>query len=38
MNLFSKKGRKRVKSFMVVIGILVSISMVLLFAGNPMGV
>jgi uncharacterized membrane protein YecN with MAPEG domain len=33
MNMFSKKGRKRIKGFMVVIGILVSISMVLLYSG-----
>jgi len=31
--LFSKKGRTRIKGFMVAIGILVSISMVLMYSG-----
>ncbi len=33
MNLFSKKGRKRAHRAMVIIGILVSVSMVLLYSG-----
>lgn len=37
MNLFSKKGRRRVKKVMILVGILVSISMVLLYSGGSFG-